>query len=58
MDTQGTLFDEQRLLDAVRDYAALPATELVERLVATVEAFVGDAPQSDDMTLLVLKRDA
>ena len=57
MDASGTLFDDQRLLDAVRAHADLPAAALVERLVEVVDAFVGGAPQSDDMTLLLIKRE-
>ena len=57
MDASGALFDDQRLLDAMRAYSDLPAAALVEQLVEVVDAFVGGAPQSDDMTLLLIKRE-
>jgi sigma-B regulation protein RsbU (phosphoserine phosphatase) len=34
------------------------ASEIVQRIVAAVDTFVGDEPQYDDLTLVVLKRAA
>jgi phosphoserine phosphatase RsbU/P len=52
------LFDDERLragmLAAASDGAALEATR--ERILSTVEAFLGDAPRTDDITLLLLRR--
>ena len=53
----------RRLLrrDAARaileEHADLPSEELRERVLREVAAFVGDAPQHDDMTMILLKVD-
>ena len=39
------------------EIAALPVTELRERVLREITAFVGDAPQHDDMTMILLKVD-
>jgi serine phosphatase RsbU (regulator of sigma subunit) len=56
MDGENAMFDDDRLLAALHQYAGLPASDLVHRVVELVDAHVGTAPQSDDLTLLVLKR--
>jgi len=33
----------------------LSAEALIDRLIGTVQDFAGDAPQGDDMTVVVLK---
>ena len=33
-----------------------PAAQFIEELIDDVDKFVGDAPQSDDITALYLKR--
>ena len=42
--------------DESRNMADLTATEVVEAINGAVNAFVGDIPQADDLTLLVIKR--
>ena len=49
-------FGESRLLDVVRAAAAEPASVIVSRVFTAIDAFVGQAPQFDDITLMVLKR--
>lgn len=49
-------FGEARLRDVIRAAAAAPASAIVARVFAAIDAFVGDAPQFDDITLMVLKR--
>jgi sigma-B regulation protein RsbU (phosphoserine phosphatase) len=49
------MFGEERLTEAVRDRALAPAQELVEAIKTEVTAFAGGVPQSDDITLLVLR---
>lgn len=57
LDANRKLFDEPRTIEAIRR-----SDGTVEGLVASVrqaiEAFVGAAPQSDDITMLCLRRDA
>jgi serine phosphatase RsbU (regulator of sigma subunit) len=51
----GDDFGEQRLATLIQQQAHLPFEELRERILREVGAFVGDAPQQDDMTMLLLK---
>ena len=48
-------FGDDRLIECVRANAALPPTDLLDRVMASVKAFAGTAVQSDDMTVLVLR---
>ena len=58
MNAGNELFGEPRLLAALRAHAGLPAAALIDRVIADVEAHAGGAPQSDDLTLLVVRREA
>ncbi len=49
-------FDTERLQAAVTARPDASAQEVVEAVVDAVRAFTGDAPQSDDLTLFVVKR--
>ena len=40
----------------VEEHGDLPSDELRERMLREVEAFVGDAPQHDDMTMILRRR--
>ncbi|HEY2014977.1 MAG TPA: SpoIIE family protein phosphatase [Bryobacteraceae bacterium] len=48
-------FGEERLEDWLRGSAGLPLQELVHGLVAKVKEFAGDAPQSDDITVMAAR---
>lgn len=58
MNPQDDCFGEQRLGRIIEEHADLPCAELRERLLRDIAAFVGEAPQHDDMTLILLKVDA
>jgi sigma-B regulation protein RsbU (phosphoserine phosphatase) len=49
------MFDVERLVEVVRAHRTVSAQELVETIEAEVTAFAGEAPQSDDLTLLVMR---
>jgi len=49
------LFGHRRLAAFLERQHDLPARELVDRLLAEVTAFVGKAPQHDDITLIAIK---
>jgi uncharacterized Rossmann fold enzyme len=51
------LFGEVRLGHLIEEHGHLPSDELRERVLREVQAFVGDAPQHDDITLVLLKLD-
>jgi sigma-B regulation protein RsbU (phosphoserine phosphatase) len=57
MNVGDDCFGEQRLATLVEEHAHLPADELRERVLREISAFVGDAPQHDDMTMILLKVD-
>ncbi|MDZ7292005.1 MAG: serine/threonine-protein phosphatase [candidate division KSB1 bacterium] len=56
VDDAGNFWGEQRLLTFLPSVAGLSARQLGERLVATVDQFVGEARAHDDLSLIVLKR--
>ena len=58
MNGRDDLFGESRLGRLVETHAHLPSEELRERVLREIAAFVGDAPQHDDMTMILLKVDA
>lgn len=50
------MFGRSCLSTAVRANWESPALETREAVMTAVSQFVGDAPQSDDMALMVVKR--
>jgi len=49
------MFGEERLVEAIRAHGTVSAQGLVQALAATVATFAGEAPQSDDITILVMR---
>jgi DNA-binding NarL/FixJ family response regulator/serine phosphatase RsbU (regulator of sigma subunit) len=56
-DEHETFFGEERLLQAIRASLGRSARDMQTVLTAEVERFVGEAPQYDDITLLVAVRE-
>ncbi len=56
MNTNQEQFGEQRVAEVVQAHRHLPATEIVDALMRAAKTHAGAAPQSDDMTIVVLKR--
>ena len=54
MNEAGQLFGEQRALSVLQRQPQMTAQERVEEMTAAVAEFVGQAEQSDDITMLVL----
>ena len=52
-----TFFDEDRLREVVRDSLGRSAQDIQDGIITQVDAFVGDAPQFDDITLMVVVRE-
>jgi len=48
-------FGEDRLLEVVTEARDLSPAEVIERAFEVVQQYSGDAPQTDDMTMVVLK---
>ncbi len=57
MNPESDLFGESRLIRIVEEHGHLESSELRERIMREVEAFVGTADQHDDMTMILLKVD-
>lgn len=55
-DAGGELFSTERLLRSIQLHAPGAARDIVARVMGDVHAFSGSAEQSDDQTMLVLKR--
>ncbi|MBS1818389.1 MAG: SpoIIE family protein phosphatase [Acidobacteria bacterium] len=55
MNAADDCFGEERLGRIVEEHAHLPSDELRERILREIAAFVGDAPQHDDMTMILLR---
>jgi sigma-B regulation protein RsbU (phosphoserine phosphatase) len=55
MNMDDDCFGEARLGRILEEHSHLPSEELRERVLREVAAFVGDAPQHDDMTMILLK---
>jgi sigma-B regulation protein RsbU (phosphoserine phosphatase) len=54
-NSKGEMFGPDRVRHILRDTAALPAQGILDALLAGVAAFMGKAPQEDDITLVVVK---
>lgn len=52
----GELFSTERLLQSIELHASGAARDIVARVMGDVHAFSGSAEQSDDQTMLVIKR--
>ena len=46
---------EKRLMAAIREAVGLPAREMIAQIMQAASTFAGGAPQSDDMTLVILR---
>jgi sigma-B regulation protein RsbU (phosphoserine phosphatase) len=57
MNARDDCFGEHRLAQLAESHADLRSDELRERVLREIAAFVGDAPQHDDMTMILLKVD-
>jgi serine phosphatase RsbU (regulator of sigma subunit) len=58
MNERADCFGEAQLAELVEEHGHLPIGELRERILREIAAFVGGAPQHDDMTMILLRVDA
>ncbi|AVM74769.1 SpoIIE family protein phosphatase [Magnetospirillum gryphiswaldense] len=56
-DVSETLYDEPRLIQTLRGLGPIHPEQVIATVQRAVEAFVGDAPQFDDITMLSLRFD-
>ena len=52
-NTQNELFGEDRLLEFMNKNSSIDATKLLPKLKKDIDKFVGEAPQFDDITMLI-----
>lgn len=55
-DGDGDFFGEERFVAHLRRMHDLPAETIGRRILTYVDVFVGDAPQADDLSLIVIRR--
>jgi sigma-B regulation protein RsbU (phosphoserine phosphatase) len=55
-NSQQELYGEERLKDFILANAHKSSEQLIELLIEDLRSFVGDADQSDDITLLLLNK--
>jgi serine phosphatase RsbU (regulator of sigma subunit) len=54
---EGAFFDDESILEVARENIGRLAFEIQSEILDRLQQFVGNAPQSDDITLMVLIRD-
>jgi phosphoserine phosphatase RsbU/P len=55
-NSTGEMFGIERLLQLIDELAASPAQEIIRQLFERIDQFTGDYAQSDDQTVLIMKR--
>ncbi|MCZ6703388.1 MAG: PP2C family protein-serine/threonine phosphatase, partial [Ignavibacteria bacterium] len=58
MDDKNEEFGEERLTGLIIKYKSEDIYKLIDRIIDEVNKFSDGTPQSDDMTLMIIKRDA
>ncbi len=56
MNASSAEYGEERLLACIRENQKLTAEQIIQKLIFSVEKHAQNCPQSDDMTLVVIKR--
>ena len=54
-DPLGGLFGDARLLDLLEGCRGLPVEEVARQILTSIRQFVGSAPQSDDLTVTIVR---
>lgn len=57
MSEAGQFFGKQRLINTIKKYHDRPADRLGDAIKQQVEYFAGAAPKSDDLSLIILRRE-
>ncbi|MBK9247372.1 MAG: PP2C family protein-serine/threonine phosphatase [Ignavibacteria bacterium] len=56
MNPKDEEFGEAQTTSFLREFSSLPAVDIVDKLIEAVQYHAGIAPQSDDITLAIIKR--
>ncbi|MDD1728476.1 MAG: SpoIIE family protein phosphatase, partial [Methanospirillum sp.] len=54
--SDGVMFGKSRLRDAIIKFSPCHAEEIASSLLSDIARFVGESPQYDDITLLLIKK--
>jgi len=57
-NSQGRFFEDENMIEAARSHLGMAAHEIQSIILDQVQSFVGDTPQFDDITLMILVRDS
>jgi sigma-B regulation protein RsbU (phosphoserine phosphatase) len=49
-------FSLERLVEVLKQQRERPSSEIVDAVIQDIDLFVGEAPQFDDITMMVMKR--
>jgi sigma-B regulation protein RsbU (phosphoserine phosphatase) len=58
MNSENQELGEKKLRDIISDYKNADPKFIIDKIISATRAHAGDTPQSDDMTLLIIKRNA
>ncbi len=56
MNVQEEMFGEERIAAVIDQHKLAPASEIIDHLVSAVKTFAAGHPQSDDITVVVMRR--
>ncbi len=56
MNAQEEMFGEERIAAVIDQHKHAPASEIIDHLVSAVKTFAAGYPQSDDITVVVMRR--
>jgi phosphoserine phosphatase RsbU/P len=56
MNVQEEMFGEERIAAVIDQHRLAPASEIIDHLVSAVKTFAAGHPQSDDITVVVMRR--
>ncbi|MCX7966471.1 MAG: SpoIIE family protein phosphatase [Syntrophorhabdaceae bacterium] len=54
MDERGNQFSEERLVNSLKELKERSNEEMVQSIMRKIEAFTGNTPQSDDITMMMI----
>ncbi len=57
MDEDNKEFGEEKLINIISDYKNADPELIIDKIISATRDHAGKTPQSDDMTLLIIKRE-
>lgn len=56
VNEDGKQFGVDRVVTILRDNKTAPAEQIIDRMNAALDAYIGDAPQTDDLTAVIIRK--